>query len=203
VIRTLIFDLGRVIVPFDFRRGYDRMSQQCGLAPEEIRERLKSDGLVRAFESGAIDGREFHRRVARLLETDVPYDEFCEIWFSVFLPETLIDDRFVESLHTRYRLVLLSNTNPIHFEMIRARYAILRHFDAYVLSYEVGAMKPEPRIYAAAIEAAQCAPQECFFTDDIPEYVEGARHAGIDAVVFEGAEALERELRARGIVWDQ
>jgi putative hydrolase of the HAD superfamily len=87
--------------------------------------------------------------------------------------------------------------------MIRARYPILRHFDAYVLSYEVGAMKPEPRIYAAAIEAAQCAPQECFFTDDIPEYVEGARQAGIDAVVFEGAEALERELRARGVVWDQ
>lgn len=203
MIRTLIFDLGRVIVPFDFRRGYDRMSQQCGLPPDEIRERLKSDGLVRAFESGAIDGREFHRRVAQLLETDVPYGEFCEIWFSVFLPDTLIPDSLVAALHPRYRLVLLSNTNPIHFEMIRARYPILRHFDAYVLSYEVGAMKPEPRIYAAAIEAAQCAPQECFFTDDIPEYVEGARQAGIDAVVFEGAEALERELRARGVVWDQ
>lgn len=203
MIRTLIFDLGRVIVPFDFRRGYERMAQRCGLAPEEVRARLKTDGLVHAFESGGIDGREFQRRVARLLETDVAYGEFCEIWFSIFLPETLVPDSLVEALHKRCRLVLLSNTNVIHFEMIRERYPILRHFDAFVLSYEVGAMKPDPRIYAAAIEAARCAPQECFFTDDIPEYVEGARQAGIDAVVFEGAGALERELRARGVVWDQ
>lgn len=203
MIRTLIFDLGRVIVPFDFRRGYERMSRECGLPPEEIRERLQSDGLVRAFESGSINRYEFHRRVALLLQSSVPYDDFCQIWFSVFLPETLIPDRLVEALHKRYRLVLLSNTNPIHFEMIRERYPVLRHFDAFVLSYEVGAMKPDPRIYAAAVEASHCAPQECFFTDDIPEYVEGARQAGIDAVVFEGAEALERELRSRGVAWDQ
>ncbi len=203
MIRTLIFDLGRVIVPFDFRRGYARMAERCGLEPEEVRARLKSDGLVHAFESGAIDGYEFHRQVARLLETDVAYDEFREIWFSIFLPETLVPDSLLEALHARYRLVLLSNTNVIHFEMIRKRYPILRHFDAFVLSYEAGAMKPDPRIYAAAIEAAQCAPAECFYTDDIPEFVEGARQAGIDAAVFEGAEALERDLRARGVVWDQ
>ncbi len=203
MIRSLIFDLGRVIVPFDFRRGYERMSARCGLAPEEIRARLSSDGLVRDFESGRIDGREFHRRVGSLLEADVPYEEFREIWFSVFLPETLVPDRLLEALHARYRLVLLSNTNELHFEMIRQRYPILRHFDAFVLSYQAGAMKPDPRIYAAAVAAAGCAPQECFFTDDIPEYVEGARQAGIDAVVFEGAGALERELQARGVVWDQ
>lgn len=203
MIRTLIFDLGRVIVPFDFRRGYACMAERCGLAEDEIRQRLKADGLVHAFESGGIGRHEFHRRVAQLLETDVSYDEFCQIWFSVFLPETLIPDALLEALHERYRLVLLSNTNPIHFEMIRERYPILRHFDAFVLSYEVGAMKPDPRIYRAAIEAARCQPQECFFTDDIPEYVEGARQAGIDAALFEGAEALERELRARGVVWDQ
>lgn len=203
MIRTLIFDLGRVIVPFDFRRGYERMAERCGLAPEEVRARLKSDGLVQAFESGGIGRDEFHRRVSRLLETDLEYGEFCEIWFSIFLPETLVPESLVEALHARYRLVLLSNTNVIHFEMIRERYPILRHFDAFVLSYEVGAMKPDPRIYAAAIEAARCAPGECFFTDDIPEYVEGARQAGIDAVLFEGAETLERELRARGVVWDQ
>lgn len=203
MIRTVIFDLGRVIVPFDFHRGYARMAQQCGLPPERIRERLQSDGLVRAFESGGIDRYQFHRHVAQLLESNVSFDEFCEIWFSVFLPETLIPDRLLEALHRRYRLVLLSNTNPIHFEMIRERYPILRHFDAFVLSYEVGAMKPEPRIYAAAVQAAGCAPQECFFTDDIPDYVDAARQAGIDAVVFSGAEELERALRSRGVVWDQ
>jgi len=96
-------------------------------------------------------------------------------------------------------LVLLSNTNPIHFEMIRAAYPHLRHFHRLVLSHEVKAMKPAPEIYRAAIDAAQCRPEECFFTDDILEYVEGARLMGIDAVQFESREQIERELSARGI----
>jgi putative hydrolase of the HAD superfamily len=203
VIRTLIFDLGRVIVPFDFRRGYEAMSRRCGLPPEEVRARLASDGLVRAFESGRMGARDFHRRVQQLLETDVNFEEFREIWFSIFLPEILISDELFEKLHENYRLVLLSNTNPLHFGMIRERYPVLRHFDAFVLSYEAGAMKPEERIYAAAVEAARCAPAGCFFTDDIPEFVEAARRFGIDAVVFEGQPALEQELRRRGVRWGQ
>lgn len=203
MIRTLIFDLGRVIVPFDFRRGYEAMSSRCGLPPEEVRARLAADGLVRAFESGRISAREFHARVQKLLETDVEFGEFREIWFSIFLPETLISEEFLEKLHENYRLVLLSNTNPLHFEMIRERYSALQHFDAFVLSYEAGAMKPEERIYAAAVEAAGCPPAECFFTDDVPEFVEAARRFGIDAVVFEGQAALERELAARGVRWRQ
>jgi len=61
-------------------------------------------------------------------------------------------------------------------------------------------MKPQPEIYRAALALAQCRPEECFFTDDIPEYVEGARRLGIDAVQFESGEQIERELRARAIL---
>ena len=75
----------------------------------------------------------------------------------------------------------------------------LRHFHRLVLSHEVKAMKPQPEIYRAAIDAAQCRPEECFFTDDILEYVEGARRMGIDAVQFESRQQIERELTARGI----
>ena len=87
--------------------------------------------------------------------------------------------------------------------MIReVAYPLLRHFHAMVLSHEVGAMKPSPAIYEKAVEVAGCRPEECFFvTDDIPEYVEGARQFGIDAVRFESAEQIEAELRKR-ISWD-
>jgi HAD superfamily hydrolase (TIGR01509 family) len=70
-----------------------------------------------------------------------------------------------------------------------------------VLSYEVKAMKPSPAIYREAIARAQCRPEECFYTDDIPAYVEGARREGIDAVQFESCAQLERDLAARGIRW--
>jgi FMN phosphatase YigB (HAD superfamily) len=72
-----------------------------------------------------------------------------------------------------------------------------------VLSYEVKAMKPRPEIYRAAVECAGCRPGECFYTDDIPAYVEAARSLGIDAVQFESAAQTERELAARGIHWQE
>jgi putative hydrolase of the HAD superfamily len=105
------------------------------------------------------------------------------------------------SLRSRYRLVLLSNTNALHIRMLRATYPHLQHFHAQVLSHEVKAMKPSPRIYAAAVEQARCRPEECFFTDDVAAYVEGAREYGIDAVQFQNLEQLQKELAARGVAW--
>ena len=62
-------------------------------------------------------------------------------------------------------------------------------------------LKPAPEIYREAIARAGCLPGECFYTDDVPEYVEAARREGMDAVPFRGREELEREMRARGIEW--
>ena len=76
-----------------------------------------------------------------------------------------------------------------------------RHFHDQILSYEVKLMKPDPGIFRLAIERAGCLPEECFYTDDIPAYTAAARQQGIDAVTFESAAQIERELKARGIEW--
>ena len=107
----------------------------------------------------------------------------------------------LEGLAARYRLVLLSNTNAIHFEAIRENYHFLRHLHERILSYEVHAIKPEREIFQAALECCGCRPEECFYTDDIAAYVEAARRLGMDAVQFESLAQLERELQARGICW--
>ncbi len=199
--RTIIFDLGQVIVPFDFQRGYAAIAAECVHPPEEIRRRLRETGLVLPFEEGKVAPGEFVRRVTEALDLQVSYERFCEMWSSIFLPETLIPEAMVASLHDRYRLLLLSNTNVIHFEMIRDKYPIMRHFDHCVLSYEVGAMKPAPEIYREAVAKAGCSPGEIFFTDDIAMNVEAAREHGIDAVQFQSLPQLEDDMRSRGIVW--
>ncbi len=199
--RAILLDLGKVIVPFDFTIGYRALQRYCELTVEQLRERIRDTGLVPRFETGLIEPRSFVRELCAALSLPVNYSEFCDIWSSIFSRETLISDAFLAQLHLRYPLILVSNTNAIHFEMIRREYPILRHFDRCILSYEVGAMKPSPAIYRAAIEAAGCAAEECFFTDDIPDYVEGARRMGIDAVQFQNAVQLEYELRVRGVEW--
>jgi glucose-1-phosphatase len=199
--KAVIFDMGKVIVPFDIGRGYAALQPHCGYPLEELPKRVAATDIVHRFESGQISSEDFVRQFSDLLGLTIDYDRFCELWSSIFLPDPLVPEKLLEGLRRRYRLLLLSNTNAIHFSMLRENYPILRHFDEYILSHEVGAMKPDPRIYQAAIERAGCRPEECFFTDDIAPFVEGARRAGIDAVQFESAEQIERELRARGIEW--
>src|SRR5204862_5050006 len=106
--------------------------------------------LVTRFECGQIDPRSFVRELSRILELNTTYEEFCKIWTSIFLPDTLIPESLIEHLSERYRLLLLSNTNRIHFEMVREAYPLLRHFHQYVLSYQVGALKPSARVYEEA-----------------------------------------------------
>jgi glucose-1-phosphatase len=201
MIQTLIFDLGKVIVPFDFGRGYRAMEGLCGLAAADIPKRIGATDLVIRFETGLVSPEDFVTELSAMLGLRVNYDQFCELWSSIFLPETLIPDAMLESLSRRYRMLLLSNTNAIHFSMIRERYPFIRHFDDLVLSHEVKAMKPSPVIYREAIARAGCAAEECFFTDDIAAYVEGARKEGIDAVQFVSLEKLQEDLRSRGIGW--
>lgn len=202
MIKAVIFDLGKTVIPFDFQRAYAAIERVCAYKAADIPQRIGATDLVMRFEQGLVEPHDFVQQLSEILQADIGYDEFCRIWSSIFLPDTLIPESMIEALRKRYRVLLLSNTNAIHFPMVRDAYPILRHFDDYILSYEVKAMKPSPEIYQAAVEKAGCRPEECFFTDDIAAYVDAAKQQGLDGVQFVSREQLETELKARGVRWD-
>jgi putative hydrolase of the HAD superfamily len=197
--KALLFDLGKVLVPFDFSHAYAAMSLRTGLTSEEIRSRLAGTNLFREFETGLMEPEPFAAAVMRVLGFECGLPEFTDIWTSIFLPETLIPDAVIASLSERYRLIVVSNTNVLHFDMLRREYPIFRHFHDFALSYRIRAMKPAPEFYRAALTMAGCAPGECVFIDDIPENVEGARMAGFDAIQFQDFRQLSGEFERRGI----
>lgn len=200
--KAIFFDLGRVLIHFDFRRGYRALEGLCPYAAEEIPKRLAGSGLVERFETGLVEPRDFVAQLCAILDLKVGYDQFRQIWSSIFTEE-LIPERMLEGLRRNYKLVLVSNTNALHFEMLSDSYHhLLRHFDHLVLSHEVRAMKPRPEIFRAALGYAGCLPEECFYTDDIADYVAAARKLGIDGVVFESCAQIEGEMRQRGIRWE-
>ena len=199
MVKALIFDLGRVLVNVDFDMGYSRMAALSGLSVEEVRERLHDSRLAYAFESGLMPAEEFAARVSELMGVSPSFEEFGDIWYSVFHEGPLLPESFLARLHERYRLVLLSNTNALHYEMLEPRLPVLKHFDAYTLSYKLGSQKPSPAIYRDAVVKAGCDPGECFYTDDIQEYIDGAKAAGIQAALFRGFDRLKSNLRAAGV----
>jgi putative hydrolase of the HAD superfamily len=198
--KAIIFDLGRVLVDFDFERWRKALEGFCPYDAVEIRRRIAATDLVERFETGLIEPLDFVAQLSGILDLDIEYAGFCRLWSGIFT-DPLVPEAMLEGLAARYRLVLLSNTNAIHFEMIRENYPLLRHFHERVLSYQEHAMKPSPEIFQAALKLCGCLPEECFYTDDIAAYVEAARQLGIDAVQFESLAQLQRELKARGICW--
>lgn len=200
--RTLIFDLGKVLVHFDFALGYQAFARYSPYGAEDLRARTRAhaSGMIRDFETGLIEPADFHRRMSELLELRADYQQFCESWSSIFTEELLPESLF-EALSKRYRLLLLSNTNVLHFGLVQRKYPALRHFDHLILSHEVKSMKPDAGIYRAAIEQAHCAPEECFYTDDIEENIVAGRAFGWDAERFESRAKIEAAMRARGIEW--
>jgi glucose-1-phosphatase len=198
-IRALIFDLGKVIVDFSYAEAYRRMQSLSGLNPDELRARLFAGPLAVDFECGRVDSQSFIAEVNHRMETRISPADFGHLWSSIFHATPLLPESLLQNLRSRHRLVLLSNTNPLHFGMIRETYPHIVHFDALVLSYELGVMKPDPAIYRAALDQAHCAPDECLFFDDMPGNVAGARALGLHARQFSGYDQLLLDLAEFGI----
>ena len=200
-IKTIIFDLGGVLIELDFKRAFTAMEGFCEYRAAEIPPQLRKTDLIWRFETGHISSEDFAQEFCELLNLKCDYAQFCAIWTNIFSEITLVPASLLESLASHYRLILLSNTNPIHFQMLQQTYPILKCFDDSVLSYRVGALKPSPLLYREAVRKAGCVASECFLTDDMESCVEAATVQGIDAVRFENSSQLKHELQTRGVVF--
>lgn len=198
--RAVILDLGNVIVGLDFPRAYRAAASLTGHSAGEIPELIRAANLARPYERGELTSEEFYLRFCRALDLKISYSEFVDLWSDMFQPEPILTDGLLRELAATTKLLMLSNTNEIHFEFIRGRYPLVRHFHDFVLSYRVGAMKPDAAIYLDAVRRAGCEPGECFFVDDIEENIAAARQLGIDAEIFRSANELEAQLRQRGVL---
>jgi putative hydrolase of the HAD superfamily len=194
------FDLGNVLVNFSVERMLDQVHALTGVRTERIRTVLFDEGLQKDYETGRIDSRQFYERFCASAGTRPDFDRLRLAASDIFELNVPILPVLTSLKLSGRRLGVLSNTCEAHWEFCRARYAVLDDlFDVHVLSYRVGAMKPDRRIFEQAIEQAGRAPEEIFYTDDMPGHIEGARAVGLDAVPFTTAARLAAELRRRGV----
>lgn len=183
-VATVIFDLGRTLIPFSFAG----LETRLGKRTEEAQE------LFAPFERGQLTVDEFRKRMSAICGiTGAALDGW---WNSIFEPRWLVPPEWLQQLQGQRRLGLMSNTNALHWSYLERTYPELRRFDFRILSFEVGEVKPGAAIYAAAEAAASCAPEKIFYTDDIAEYAAGARRRGWQAATFTGAKELAGALAA-------
>ena len=198
-IEALLFDLGKVLVNFNFKNGVDSLHASCSISRDQFEQVLLNTDWVRGYESGKVSTREFHDYLCRAATLSLTLPEFCATWSSIFLPDLLVSEDLLASLRRRYPLVLVSNTNEAHVEYIREKYRVFDYFDHLVLSYEVGSLKPDTKIFQHAIEAAGLPAEALFFTDDREENIVAARQLGIHAHQFTSELSLIEALKQAGV----
>jgi len=174
---TFLIDIGRVLLDFDFESSLKRLLPAGCEAPVERMSRLldRKD----EFEAGAIPPDDYITWALGVLGSDATPDEFCHVWRQIFTPNLPM----WECIHSlaasgNHQLVLFSNTNAIHCPWAFEAFPDFALFDGAVLSFEVGCIKPEPKIYQHAVEAYQLSPGNTIYIDDLPENIASGRRFG-------------------------
>jgi glucose-1-phosphatase len=198
-IEAILFDLGKVIIDFDFELGMERLAGNCSLPREELRQVIWNEQWIRRYELGEISTADYHRYLCDFGQLQMELEDFRECWSCMFLPDLIVSEGLLADLKRTYPLILVSNTNEAHIEFIEARYRVLEYFDHKIFSHEVGSLKPDRKIYEAAIAASGKPPGALFFTDDRSENIEAARGMGIQAHQFVSETDLIEALRRHGV----
>jgi putative hydrolase of the HAD superfamily len=183
VIRALLFDLGGVVIDFDFNRVFRRWAEISGRRFEHIRSRFQFDHCFEAFERGEIGAVQYFDALRRTLGIDISDQAFEEGWNRVYIGEIPGMADVLRHASKKLPLYALTNSNRIHKAFWSRRYApTLRLFRQVFNSSDLGARKPEPEIFRIVADAMGLEPGAMVFYDDFAENIAGARQAGFHAV---------------------
>jgi FMN phosphatase YigB (HAD superfamily) len=180
--KAVVFDLGNVLLDFDYGKTASKIRAQCklmaGKSDRELMGIIGASSLFQNFEGGLIGPDEFFSGVQTQTGYEGTLEEFGECFGDIFTeaPEMLAwNEELRRKKIPRY---ILSNTNDLSIRFIRKRFLFFNQFDGYVLSYEHRVMKPSTRIYELVEEMAGLRGADLFYIDDRLENVEAAAARG-------------------------
>ncbi|HEY2460098.1 MAG TPA: HAD-IA family hydrolase [Candidatus Acidoferrum sp.] len=202
--RAIIFDIGRVLVRVDLRRAMDAFSSGLTLSPAELWMAIEKDPRWPDWQEGRLSARDWHLHLTKRLGFTLTFEQFTSAWNRALDPIPIHDDSFFQKLSKRYRLALLSNTDPVHVAHLEATYKFFESFPARARIYScaVGFSKPNPLIYREALRACKVPAGQTIYIDDVPAFVDAARKLGLTAVQFGSPDQLQKDLRALNIDLD-
>ena len=195
------FDLGNVLLYFDHQIACRQMAEVAGMTADQVRKVLLDGELLFRYEDGTLSREAFYREFCRATGKDAEIERLETAASDIFTLNVSMLPVVTRLRDAGYRTGILSNTCESHWNFITAHFQALfpRAFDVLAFSYELGAAKPDERIYVRAADLAGVPPREIFYCDDIPANVEAASRAGFDAVHYTDTPTLVADLRRRGV----
>lgn len=199
---VVVFDLGKVLVGFDYGISADKIAKQSRLSAAEVRHLLDHSPLLYKLETGLLTNEEFYGEVCTACGYSGSMDEFNATFADIFweLPPMIAMQQALRAAGVP--TYIFSNTNGIAIGHIRRRFPFFSGFDGYVLSYEHGVMKPAEKIYEIVENMTGQKGSSILYLDDRPENVEGGLKRGWQALLHETPEQTIPALRKAGLPVD-
>ena len=198
--RILLFDLGNILVHLNHVEPF--WNGRIPLVDRTIcQERWIKSSAVRDLETGNIDDfNTFYQLACSEMDIDLDMKQFEEIFISLIGEKFHQTDEILSRLYGRFPLMLLSDTSEPHWRHCRDTLALGQFFDKTYLSYEIGCMKPDRRIYEAVLADIGTIPQNIYYFDDKPDNVEMGQKMGMNAYVSWGGPTLLSQLEQHGFL---
>jgi epoxide hydrolase-like predicted phosphatase len=194
-VRAVVFDLGKVLVDFDYGIAARKLAQRSGASAADIQRIIDQSPLLFRYESAQMTTPEFFAEAKEQIRFTGTFDEFAAAFADIFteIPEmTRLQAHLRDGgLHTS----VLSNTNEIAIAHVRKNFPFFAGFADYVFSFEHAALKPDERIYRIAEQRSGVRGGEVLFIDDKPENVSGARQLGWQTICHQSADETIRRVR--------
>jgi putative hydrolase of the HAD superfamily len=202
LIEVIFFDLGNVILPFNHYQIAEKLFPF--VQEKEFQDPRKifsyvfdlKNGAINAFDTGKLSPEEFFQSLKESLQLFLSFEAFVPIWNDIFIEDAEVSE-IIRSLKGRWKLGLLSNTDPLHFNYIVSTFPIISMFEKWILSCEVGFKKPDARIFQRAMEWASVKPEKILFIDDTKGHVESAISLGMQGIHFHSSQQLKQELNIK------
>lgn len=183
MIKAIVVDIGGVLVLGDSSNTFKKLANKLGIDNNQFHEKI-----LLVHKKDLYRGKISLRGFCKIIEHNfkVKSRNIIKYWRESYLEEMHVNQNLVDfltSLNAKYRLAIISNTNPLHAEVNRTR-NLLKNFDPVILSYEVGLAKPDKEIFEIALEELKIISKYCIFIDDLPRNIEMAKNLGFRAIQF-------------------
>jgi HAD superfamily hydrolase (TIGR01509 family) len=183
-ITTLIFDFGGVLVNLDKQLCLAEFAKLGVFNLEKLISNYTQSGFFLGLEKGSVSAAEFRTEIKKLSAKKLTDEEIDYAWnsFLIEIPEYKLDLLF--ELRKKYRILMLSNTNAIHFEQVAHRefskkgLSLDHYFDKCYLSYKLGMAKPQEDIFAHILDNETTPANQMLFLDDGVQNIETAKRLG-------------------------
>jgi len=200
MVKAVVFDLGKVLVEFDYGIAGRKIAARATMAGAELGRFLVHVPLIIRYETGLLTREEFFQEVRAASGFLGDMEEFASLFADIFTPIEPMVELQAELRRRGFATYIFSNTNELAIRFIRRTYPFFQNFDGYILSYEHRSMKPDARLYEVVEAQSGCRASEILYLDDRPENIEAGAARGWQVILQESSEKSRRTVEALGLL---